>query len=167
VTVAGWAQIALFLAVLSALVVPLVTYLARVFTRPPTALERRFIRPAPQDWKQYARSAIVFSGVCVLALYALLRTQGLHPFNPHGFHSGSWDVSFNTAVSFVSNTSWQYYAGETTLSAFSQMRGSPSTATSALPPASPSPPPSCAGSPRAAATSWAPSGSTCGARSRT
>jgi len=53
----------------------------------------------------------------------VLRTQRLQPFNPLGFHSGPWDLSFNTASSFVSNTSWQYYAGETTLSNFAQMAG--------------------------------------------
>ena len=122
-TLVGWAQIACFIAVLSALVVPLGAYIARVFARPPTALELRLLRPEPQDWKAYARSAIVFSFVCMLALYGLLRTQGLYPFNPQHFGAGTWDVSFNTAASFVSNTSWQFYAGETTLSAFSQMAG--------------------------------------------
>lgn len=57
-------------------------------------------------------------------LYLVLRTQAIQPFNPQGFtHSGPWDLSFNTASSFVSNTSWRYYAGETTLSDFSQMAG--------------------------------------------
>ena len=100
-TLLGWVQIAFFIAVLSLLVVPLGSYIARVFARPPTALERRLLRPEPQDWKAYARSALVFSGVCVLALYLTLRTQGLHPFNPNGFHSGTGDVSFNTAISFI------------------------------------------------------------------
>jgi K+-transporting ATPase ATPase A chain len=122
-TLVGWAQIAFFVAVLSVLVVPLGSYIAWVFARPPSALERRVLGPESQDWKAYARSAIVFSGMCVPALYLTLRTQGLDPFNPHGFHSGTWDVSFNTAISFVSNTSWQFYAGETTLSAFAQMAG--------------------------------------------
>ncbi len=53
----------------------------------------------------------------------ILRTQGIHPFNPEGFDSGTWDLSFNTASSFISNTNWQYYGGETTLSYFSQMAG--------------------------------------------
>ena len=53
----------------------------------------------------------------------ILRTQGIHPFNPEGFDSGTWDVSFNTASSFISNTNWQYYGGETTMSYFSQMAG--------------------------------------------
>ena len=122
-TVLGWGQIAAFLAILTVLAKPLGTYLAHIFTRAPSARERRFLPAATQDWKAYARSAIVFSAVCMLALYATLRTQGLDPFNPHGFRSGTWDVSFNTAASFVSNTSWQYYAGETTLSAFAQMAG--------------------------------------------
>ena len=53
----------------------------------------------------------------------ILRTQGIHPFNPEGFHSGTWDVSFNTASSFITNTNWQYYGGETTMTYFSQMAG--------------------------------------------
>ena len=66
---------------------------------------------------------LVFSAVSFVVLYGILRTQGIHPFNPEGFDSGTWDVSFNTAASFVSNTNWQFYAGETTLSYFSQMAG--------------------------------------------
>jgi potassium-transporting ATPase potassium-binding subunit len=133
---AGLAQAAAFLLVLTALTPLLGAYVARVFQGQPVALDRllgrverlvyRAIATDPhegQDWKQYARSALVFSTVCFVALYVLLRTQGLHPFNPEGFDSGTWDVSFNTATSFVSNTSWQYYAGETTLSYFSQMAG--------------------------------------------
>jgi K+-transporting ATPase ATPase A chain len=136
VTAAGVVQAALFLGVLTALTPVLGAYLQRVFEREPVALDRlagplerglhRAIGSDPshdQDWKEYARSAIVFSALCFGALYLTLRTQGIHPFNPQGFESGSWDVSFNTAVSFVSNTSWQFYAGETTLSNFSQMAG--------------------------------------------
>ena len=66
---------------------------------------------------------IVFSLFSWLALYLILRTQGIQPFNPEGFHSGPWDLSFNTASSFVTNTNWQYYGGETTLSYFAQMAG--------------------------------------------
>ena len=76
-----------------------------------------------QDWKGYARTVIVFSFVSWLALYLILRTQGIHPFNPQGFAAAPWDVTFNTTSSFVTNTNWQYYAGETTLSNFSQMAG--------------------------------------------
>jgi potassium-transporting ATPase potassium-binding subunit len=77
-----------------------------------------------QRWVQYAGALLLFSAANWIALYVILRTQRVHPFNPQGFvHSGPWDLSFNTASSFVSNTSWQYYAGETTLSDFSQMAG--------------------------------------------
>ncbi len=110
----GWIQIIVFCLVLTACVPLLGGYMARVFS-----YESR----EPQDWKAYARSVIVFSLVSWLVLYAILRTQTLHPFNPNGFHSGTWDLSFNTASSFVTNTNWQYYGGETTLSNFSQMAG--------------------------------------------
>jgi K+-transporting ATPase ATPase A chain len=76
-----------------------------------------------QDWKAYARGVIFFSLAGWLLLFLILRTQTLHPFNPENFHSGTWDLSFNTASSFVTNTNWQYYGGETTLSYFSQMAG--------------------------------------------
>ena len=79
-----------------------------------------------QDWKSYAKSLIIFSFVGWLALYFILRTQNLWSFtglNPMGFHSMPWNVSFNTASSFLTNTNWQYYAGEASLSYFSQMVG--------------------------------------------
>jgi K+-transporting ATPase ATPase A chain len=133
---AAWMQAAALVILLTALTPPLGGYMARVFRGEPTALDRfagpverlvyRALATNPheeQDWKRYARSAISFSALCFLALYLVLRTQGVHPFNPEGFGSGTWDLSFNTAASFVSNTSWQYYAGETTLSYFSQMAG--------------------------------------------
>jgi K+-transporting ATPase ATPase A chain len=135
-TVQGWLQIAVFFAVVTA-VTPLIGgYMARVFTGdrvlltpvlgPVERLLYRLMRTDPdreQDWKGYARTVIVFSLISWLALYIILRTQGIHPFNPQGFTSGTWDVSFNTATSFVTNTNWQFYAGETTLSNFSQMAG--------------------------------------------
>src|SRR3954463_211469 len=135
-TLQGWLQIAVFFAILTA-VTPLIGgYMARVFAGerviltpvlgPVERLLYRVMRTDPareQDWKGYARTVIVFSLVSWLALYLILRTEGVHPFNPQGFHSGTWDVSFNTATSFVTNTNWQFYAGETTLSNFSQMAG--------------------------------------------
>jgi K+-transporting ATPase ATPase A chain len=133
----GWLQIAVFLVVLIALIKPVGIYMARVF-----ANQRVFLTPVAgpierlaykalrvrrdaeaQDWKGYARSVIVFSLFSWLALYLILRTQGIQPFNPQGFHSGPWDLSFNTASSFVTNTNWQYYGGETTLTYFTQMAG--------------------------------------------
>ena len=79
-----------------------------------------------QDWKAYAKSLIIFSLVGWLLLYLILRTQTLWTWtglNPQGFHSGTWDVTFNTTSSFLTNTNWQYYSGETTMSYFSQMAG--------------------------------------------
>ena len=135
-TVSGWTQIVIFIVVLTALTPLLGGYMARVYqgrrvVLSPVAapVERVLYRvlcvdpSEDQDWKAYARSLLIFSLGSWLALYVVLRTQGVHPFNPQGFVSGPWDLSFNTASSFVSNTSWQYYAGETTLSYFSQMAG--------------------------------------------
>jgi K+-transporting ATPase ATPase A chain len=134
-TAAGWLQIALLLAVLTALVAPLGGYLSAVFRgaswgqRRFGRLEHRLVRAIgadpteEQEWKAYARSIVVFSAAGFLALYVLLRAQAVLPLNPEGFRAGPWDLSFNTAASFVSNTSWQYYGGETTLSYLSQMAG--------------------------------------------
>ena len=133
----GWVQIAIFVVVLVALVKPVGVYMARVFTNqrvflspvvgPIERLTYKVLRVRPdaegQDWKAYARSVIVFSLFSWLALYLILRTQSIQPFNPEGFHSGPWDLSFNTASSFVTNTNWQYYGGETTLTYFAQMAG--------------------------------------------
>jgi K+-transporting ATPase ATPase A chain len=143
-TLAGWAQIIIFLVVLTALTPLLGGYMARVYqggevrahrgpqvwpARVGAPVERllyRLLRVAPeeeQDWKSYARSVLLFSLASWLVLYVVLRTQGSDPFNPQHFASGPWALSFNTASSFVSNTSWQFYGGETTLSYFSQMAG--------------------------------------------
>src|SRR5450631_91778 len=135
-TVAGWAQIVIFLVVLTALTPPLGGYMARVYqgrrvllsplAAPVERVLYRVLRVAPreeQDWKAYARSVLLFSLASWLVLYVVLRTQGSDPFNPQHFASGPWALSFNTASSFVSNTSWQFYGGETTLSYFSQMAG--------------------------------------------
>jgi K+-transporting ATPase ATPase A chain len=129
-------QIAFYVVVLTALAYPLGGYMARVYqgegvflTRLLGPLERliyRLLGPraqAQQDWRSYAKTSVVFSVVFFGALYLILRTQGIHPFNPEGFDSPPWDVTFNTTSSFVTNTNWQYYGGETTLSYFSQMAG--------------------------------------------
>jgi potassium-transporting ATPase potassium-binding subunit len=132
VTAQGWLQIAIYLAVLTALTPVLGAYMARVYRG-----ELRFLGPversiyrvtrvdpgAAQDWKSYARTVLVFSALFWLALYVILRTQGIHPFNPEDFDSATWDVTFNTTSSFISNTNWQYYGGETTMTFFSQMAG--------------------------------------------
>jgi K+-transporting ATPase ATPase A chain len=132
----GWLQIGLFVVVLVALTKPVGLYMARVFTNqrvfltpvlgPIERFTYRALRVRPgegQDWKAYARSLLVFSLLFWIALYLILRTQGVQPFNPQGFHSAPWDVNFNTTSSFITNTNWQYYGGETTMTYFSQMAG--------------------------------------------
>jgi K+-transporting ATPase ATPase A chain len=136
-TAAGWIQILAFVAVLTALTPLLGGYMARVYEGDRHALgailapvERLVYRAGRlhpeegQGWREYARAVLVFSLVTWLGLYLILRTQAIWPLDPQGFsHSAPWDLTFNTASSFVSNTSWQYYAGEATLSDFSQMAG--------------------------------------------
>jgi potassium-transporting ATPase potassium-binding subunit len=132
----GWLQIGIFVVVLVALTKPVGLYMARVFTNqrvfltpvlgPIERFTYRVLRVRPeegQDWKAYARSLIVFSLLFWIALYVILRTQGVQPFNPQGFHSAPWDANFNTTSSFITNTNWQYYGGETTMTYFSQMAG--------------------------------------------
>jgi K+-transporting ATPase ATPase A chain len=132
----GFLQIAVFCAILIAVVPLLGAYMARVFqgervflTPVVAPVERglyRVFRVDPeqgQDWKAYGRSLLVFSALFGVLLFVILRTQGIHPFNPGDFRSGTWDLSFNTTSSFLTNTNWQYYGGETTLSNFSQMAG--------------------------------------------
>ena len=138
-TFTGWLTIVLFCGILTALAIPLGSYLAAVYAGEHTFMDRflgvperflyRVMRVDPQrgqDWKAYARSLILFSLAGWLLLYLILRTQTLWSFtglNPQGFHSAPWNVTFNTASSFVTNTNWQYYGGETTMSYFSQMAG--------------------------------------------
>jgi K+-transporting ATPase ATPase A chain len=135
-TSAGWLQIALFTAMVGLLTRPLGGYLARVY-----AGERTLLRPllgpieaalyrlagvrpkVEQSWLGYAVSLLVFHAVGIIALYALLRLQSLLPLNPQDLTGVSPDLALNTAVSFVTNTSWQSYSGETTLSYASQMIG--------------------------------------------
>ena len=132
----GWLQIALYLAVLTALVPLLGGYMARVYMGQRVVLARvlgpverlfyRAVRANPdreQDWKQYATTVLVFSALFWVVLYVLLRAQGILPFNPLRFSGAPWNVTFNTTSSFISNTNWQYYGGETTMSYFSQMAG--------------------------------------------
>ncbi|MGB8875880.1 MAG: potassium-transporting ATPase subunit KdpA [Solirubrobacteraceae bacterium] len=138
-TFLGWLTIVLFCVILTLLAWPLGRYMAAVYTGQPTFLdpvfripERLFYRvmrvdpERGQDWKQYAKSLIIFSLAGWLLLYFILRTQTLWNWtglNPEGFHSAPWNVTFNTTSSFLTNTNWQYYGGETTMSYFSQMAG--------------------------------------------
>jgi K+-transporting ATPase ATPase A chain len=139
-TFLGWLTIVLFAVILTALAIPFGSYLANVYTgkrvllTPIFAAPERFLykvlRVDPhreQDWKAYAKSLIIFSLAGWLLLYLILRTQDAfyvpHSLNPLGFESAPWNVTFNTVSSFTTNTNWQYYSGETTMSYLSQMIG--------------------------------------------
>jgi K+-transporting ATPase ATPase A chain len=122
-------QTGLYFAVLLALAKPLGVYMARVYEGKPFGLERllyRLCRVRPDeemDWKTYTLSFLLFSAVSLLFLYALQRLQGLLPWNPAALGAVTPDSSFNTAISFVSNTNWQGYGGETTMSYLTQALG--------------------------------------------
>ncbi|NUQ73757.1 MAG: potassium-transporting ATPase subunit KdpA [Polyangiaceae bacterium] len=133
-TAHGVVTILLYLAVLTAAAVPLGAYMARVYTgRARWAgavlgpIERVFYRLAgvreddEMDWKRYATAVLVFNAAGLLTVYALQRLQGSLPLNPAGFGAVTPEVSFNTAVSFASNTNWQAYGGETAMSYLTQM----------------------------------------------
>lgn len=138
-TLTGWITIFGFALILTALAWPLGMYMAAVYGGRHTVMDRvmgvpeRFLYrlfgvdiTEAQDWKRYARNVILFSLLGWLLLYVILRTQTLWNWtglNPEGYHSAPWNVTFNTVSSFVTNTNWQYYGGETTLSYFSQMAG--------------------------------------------
>ena len=132
----GWLQIGLYLVVLLVLAKPLGEYMARVYLGERTALdvvlgpvERMCYRLAglrersDMDWKRYARAFVLFHVVGTLALYLLQRAQGWLPLNPDGLGAVSPDSSFNTAISFATNTNWQGYGGESTMSYLTQMAG--------------------------------------------
>jgi K+-transporting ATPase ATPase A chain len=128
-TVNGWVQIALFCALVVALARPLGGWLHRVLGGAPTAVERPLYRLAgvdpreEQGWLGYALALLAFNLAGVLLLYALQRLQGGLPLNPGGMAAVPPELAFNTAVSFVTNTNWQNYGGETTMSHLTQMAG--------------------------------------------
>lgn len=135
-SVPGLVQIVVFLALLLALTKPLGGFMARVFTG-----ERTFVSPVlgpieraiyricgvdetrEQRWTVYAAALLLFNLVGLLMTYGILRIQHLLPLNPQGFDSVKPDLAFNTAVSFTTNTNWQSYSGESTMSHLSQMVG--------------------------------------------
>jgi len=133
----GWLQLVLILAGLVAITKPLGIYLVRVLDpehEGPTFLDRilgpierliyRAIGVDPrreQHWERYTLSMILFTAIPCLATYVLLRAQALLPLNPQGMTAVRPDLAFNTAVSFSTNTNWQSYSGEATMSYFSQM----------------------------------------------
>jgi K+-transporting ATPase ATPase A chain len=132
----GWSQIVLFSLVVLAVTKPLGVYMYDVLegARQPRPrmfgpLERALCRLCGVDarreqaWTEYALSLLVFSALGVLATYAIQRLQGVLPFNPQALPAVSPDSSFNTAVSFTTNTNWQGYVGEATMSYLTQMAG--------------------------------------------
>jgi K+-transporting ATPase ATPase A chain len=135
-TANAWMQLPVYLVVLLAAVKPLGWYMARVYQGQPCGLdcalgwlERLVYRLAGVDpqremtWRAYAVALLLFNGIGLVFLYLLLRLQGLLPLNPQEFSAVSPDLAFNTAASFTTNTNWQNYGGETTLSYLAQMLG--------------------------------------------
>ena len=135
-TLVGWAQIALVLVLVLGCAIPLSKFIAGVF-----AGERNFLTPAfgpvergfyrlagvdpahEQDWFTYTIAMVIFSIAGFVSLYALQRLQNFLPLNPRGFDAVPPDLAFNTSVSFITNTNWQNYGGETTMSHLTQMLG--------------------------------------------
>lgn len=135
-TLNGWFQVLLFCGIIFALVKPLGFYMARVFNGERTLLspvlvpvERGLYALAgtsdreEQHWTTYAVSMLLFNLLGFALLYALMRFQAVLPYNPQGMAAVGPELSFNTAVSFVTNTNWQNYGGESTLSYLTQMAG--------------------------------------------
>ncbi len=131
-TASGWSQVALFLLFVLALTKPLGIYLVKVYDgslRAPglTALERLVYRASgvdpteDQHWTRYATSVLLFSAVSMLLTYAVLRLQAVLPLNPDGFAAVTDRQAFETSASFMTNTNWQSYGGEATMSHLSQM----------------------------------------------
>ncbi|HEY2149853.1 MAG TPA: potassium-transporting ATPase subunit KdpA [Vicinamibacterales bacterium] len=132
----GWLQIGIFLAAVLAVTVPLGRFMTRVFERQRTwfdpvlrPLERLIYRATGVDetremgWTEYATAMLLFSVVSMLVLYVMQRVQQWLPWNPQGFAAVPPDLAFNTAASFTTNTNWQAYSGENTMSYFTQMAG--------------------------------------------
>lgn len=132
----GILQILLYLVVLTVLAKPTGIYLTKVYNGEKTFLDfickpverlicaiTRVDASTEMNWKQYGIAMLIFSLLSSLALYAMQRLQGVLPMNPQELAGTSPELSFNTAVSFVTNTNWQSYGGETTMSYFTQMTG--------------------------------------------
>ncbi len=136
-TINGWLQIAFFLLLILAVTKPLGAFMTRVFNREKTFLDPLF-RPVEKliyrttgvdeehemAWTEYAIAMLLFSVVSMLLLYLIQRVQGFLPFNPQKLGAvNPPSLAFNTAASFTTNTNWQAYSGETTMSYFTQMAG--------------------------------------------
>jgi K+-transporting ATPase ATPase A chain len=135
-TINGWIQILIFCAIVVTLVKPLGWYMTRVFNGERTFLSA-LLRPVEsvlyklsgtseheeQHWLTYTVAMLAFSLLGFLALYTLQRVQAVLPYNPTGMSTVAPDLAFNTAVSFMTNTNWQNYGGESTMSYLVQMAG--------------------------------------------
>ena len=135
-TPTGWFQIGLYLFVIFLVTKPLGVFMTRVFNREKTFLdpvfrpiERLVYRLTDVDekremrWTEYAVAMLLFSGVSMVLLYLIERTQKWLPFNPQKFANVDPALAFGTAASFTTNTNWQAYSGESTMSYFTQMAG--------------------------------------------
>ena len=135
-TLNGWLQLILYFVVLLVLAKPLGAFMARVYEGQSTWLDRIIgpierliyrlsgVNPqAEMNWKTYALAMLLFNLFGLIVVYLLQRVQGALPLNPQGLGAVSPDSSFNTAVSFATNTNWQGYGGETTMSYLTQMLG--------------------------------------------
>jgi potassium-transporting ATPase potassium-binding subunit len=135
-TINGWIQILLFAAIIFAITKPLGNYMYRVFEGDRQPLPRLFgaierllyklcgVDPKQhQEWKQYTLAMLVFSAITLLVTYGIERLQHVLPLNPQNFPPVAPDLAFNTAASFTTNTNWQSYSGESTMSYFTQMAG--------------------------------------------
>jgi K+-transporting ATPase ATPase A chain len=133
-SIPGLLQVVLYVVVLVLITRPIGQYMARVFTGERTFLDRLMgpveraiyrvtaVDPgAEQSWLGYSFALLVFSAAGAVVTYAIERLQNVLPFNPQGFDGVAPDLAFNTAVSFTTNTNWQFYSGESTMSYFTQM----------------------------------------------
>lgn len=132
----AWIQIALYLIILILLAIPLGNYIGKVMTGEKVFLSK-LIAPIEKviykllkvdiseemNWKKYAISVFIFSGIFFVLLFGIQVLQGVLPLNPEGLKNVRWDLAFNTTSSFLTNTNWQAYSGESTLSYFTQMLG--------------------------------------------
>jgi K+-transporting ATPase ATPase A chain len=134
--VSEWLQTVLFLLALLLLIPPLGVYMARVYQGERTLLTPLLVpcehllyricgvnRDEEMDWRRYAAAMLVFHLAAFMTLFAMLLLQNLLPLNPQGLPAFSWQLAFNTAVSFTTNTNWQAYSGESAASSFIQMAG--------------------------------------------
>lgn len=129
-------EYAIYVAFLIALAIPLSGYINKVMAGERTILSRVFVpvenfiykgvridKNETMGWKRYLIATLAFSGISAVGLFAILMLQGVLPFNPEGLPGLTWDLAFNTMTSFLTNTNWQSYSGESALSYFSQAIG--------------------------------------------